>query len=89
MPLSNETTQKIVRKFGKDEHDSGSPQVQVALISERIDQLAGHFKAHKKDNHSRRGLLKMVGKRRRLLTYLKRTDGAAYAKVIKDLGLRG
>ena len=89
MPLSNETTQKIVRKFGKDEHDSGSPQVQVALISERIDQLSGHFKVHKKDNHSRRGLLMMVGKRRRLLTYLKRTDGAAYAKVIKDLGLRG
>ena len=89
MPLSNETTQKIVRKFGKDEHDSGSPQVQVALISERIDQLAGHFKVHKKDNHSRRGLLMMVGKRRRLLTYLKRTDGAAYAKVIKDLWLRG
>ncbi len=89
MPLSSETTQKIVRKFGKDEHDSGSPQVQVALISERISQLTGHFKTHKKDHHSRRGLLMMVGKRRRLLTYLKRTDGAAYAKVIKDLGLRG
>ena len=89
MPLSNETTQKIIRKFGKDEHDSGSPQVQVALLSERIDELTDHFKAHKKDYHSRRGLLKMVSTRRRLLSYLKRTDAAAHTKVIKDLGLRG
>lgn len=88
MPLSTETTKKIIKKYGKDEKDSGSPQVQVALLTERINQLTEHFKTHKKDHHGRRGLLKMVGQRRRLLTYITRTDAVGYDKLINDLGLR-
>jgi small subunit ribosomal protein S15 len=70
------------------ETDTGSTRVQVALLSERITYLTDHFRAHKKDHHSRRGLLKMVGRRRRLLDYLKRTDVDAYRKIIQELGLR-
>jgi small subunit ribosomal protein S15 len=68
--------------------DTGSPEVQVAVLTERINYLTDHFRAHAKDHHSRRGLLKMVGKRRRLLDYLKRTNLAAYRKLIDELGLR-
>ena len=70
------------------EHDTGSPEIQVALLTERINQLTEHFKVHKKDHHSRRGLLKMVGKRRRLLEYLKGKDVARYQALISELGLR-
>ena len=77
-----------VAKYRKNESDTGSTEVQVALLTERINYLTDHFRTHAKDHHSRRGLLKMVGKRRRLLDYLKRTDLEAYRKIIADLGLR-
>lgn len=77
-----------IAKYRADAADTGSPPVQIALLTERINYLASHFKSHVKDNHSRRGLLKMVGKRRRLLTYLKRTDVERYRQIITDLGLR-
>ena len=79
---------KIVREYQTHEGDTGSPQVQVALLTQRINDLTEHFKTHKKDNHSRRGLLKMVGQRRRLLNYLSRTEHDRYLKLIADLGLR-
>ena len=77
-----------IAKYQANAEDTGSPPVQIALLTERINYLASHFKSHVKDNHSRRGLLKMVGKRRRLLTYLKRTDVERYRQIITDLGLR-
>jgi small subunit ribosomal protein S15 len=79
---------KIIKKYQLHENDRGSAPVQVALITARIDDLRGHFDAHKKDHHSRRGLLKMVGRRRRLLEYLKNTDVERYRELIADLGLR-
>lgn len=77
-----------IEKYRESESDSGSSQVQVAVLTERINYLNGHFRKHAKDHHSRRGLLKMVGRRRRLLDYLKRTDVERYRKLISDLGLR-
>jgi small subunit ribosomal protein S15 len=77
-----------VEKYRKNKSDTGSTEVQVALLTERINYLTDHFRAHAKDHHSRRGLLKMVGKRRRLLDYLRRTDLEGYRKIITDLGLR-
>ena len=77
-----------VQKYRTHETDSGSTRVQVALLTERINYLTDHFRAHKKDHHGRRGLLKMVGQRRRLLNYLKRTDVDDYRKIVQDLGLR-
>lgn len=79
---------KIIEKFKQHDGDTGSPEVQVALLTDRISHLTEHFKTHKKDNHSRRGLLKMVGNRRSLLDYLKKTNVDRYKKLIKDLGLR-
>ena len=79
---------KIITEFGRVPNDTGSPEVQVALLSARIDQLSEHFKAHKQDHHSRRGLLKMVNQRRSLLAYLKKKDVARYQTVIERLGLR-
>ena len=79
---------KIIKKYQLHENDRGSAPVQVALITARIDDLRGHFDAHKKDHHSRRGLLKMVGRRRRLLEYLKNNDVERYRALIADLGLR-
>jgi len=79
---------KIIEKFRTAENDTGSPEVQVALLSARISQLTGHFETHKKDHHSRRGLLKLVGQRRRLLDYLKNKDVARYRKLITELNLR-
>ncbi len=78
----------LVEKFRTHERDTGSPEVQVALLTERIVYLTEHFKMHKKDHHSRRGLLKLVGQRRRLLDYLKGKDGARYKKLIEGLGIR-
>lgn len=78
----------IIRRFGKDERDTGAPAVQVALLTARITELTEHLRAHNKDHHSRRGLLKLVGQRRRLLDYVKRSDLEAYRKLIADLGLR-
>ena len=77
-----------VQKYRVHETDTGSARVQVAVLTERINYLTDHFRQHAKDHHSRQGLLKMVGKRRRLLTYMKRTDVDGYRKIIKDLGLR-
>jgi small subunit ribosomal protein S15 len=77
-----------VQRFRDHETDTGSTRVQVALLTERINYLTDHFRAHAKDHHSRRGLLKMVGRRRRLLDYLRRTDVDGYRKIIQDLGLR-
>jgi small subunit ribosomal protein S15 len=77
-----------VQKYRSHETDTGSTRVQVALLTERINYLTDHFRAHKKDHHGRRGLLKMVGKRRRLLNYLKRTDVDGYRTIVSELGLR-
>ena len=88
MALAKETKEQIVSDFRTHEADTGSPQVQVALLSKRINELTDHFKIHKKDNHSRRGLLKMVSQRRSLLDYLKRKDIERYHEVVTRLGLR-
>jgi small subunit ribosomal protein S15 len=88
MPLSIDQKSAVVAKYQRAKGDTGSPEVQVALLSERISSLGGHFEAHKKDHHSRRGLLKMVNQRRKLLDYLKQEDQSRYAKLIADLGLR-
>jgi small subunit ribosomal protein S15 len=89
MALSKEQKVDVIGKYQKHEGDSGSPEVQIALLTERINTLSGHFKSHGKDHHSRRGLLKMVGQRKRLLAYLKKKDLEGYRALIKDLGIRG
>lgn len=86
--LKPESKRDIVGKYRRHGDDTGSPEVQVALLTERINHLADHLKGHAKDFHSRRGLLKMVGHRRRLLAYLERTDVAAYRRLVESLGLR-
>jgi small subunit ribosomal protein S15 len=80
--------EQIISEFRRHEHDSGSPEVQVALITKRIEYLTEHFKAHAKDHHSRRGLLMLVGQRRRLLEYLRQKDATRYRALIERLGLR-
>jgi small subunit ribosomal protein S15 len=86
--LATERKQEIIGKFRSHDTDTGSPEVQIALLSERIVTLTEHFRTHQKDHHSRRGLLKMVGQRRRLLDYLKSRDVERYRKVIQSLGIR-
>ena len=88
MPLTRQKKVEIVDTYRTHDSDTGSPEVQIALLSERINCLTDHFKVHAKDHHSRRGLLKMVGKRRRLLDYLKATDVSRYRVVIEKLGIR-
>ena len=88
MSLTKDETLEVVKKFGKDEKDTGSTAVQIALLTKRIEDLQGHFKTHKKDNHSRTGLLQIVSDRKKLLTYLKKSDLQAYSKLVKDLKLR-
>ena len=88
MSLAKEVKETIVGQFKQHEGDTGSPEVQVALLTKRIVELTEHFKTHKKDHHSRRGLLVMVGRRRRLLDYLKAKDEGRYNEIIKKLGLR-
>jgi small subunit ribosomal protein S15 len=88
MSLNAEAKAAIVAKFARGQADTGSPEVQVALLSAQIDDLQGHFKAHKHDHHSRRGLIRMVNQRRSLLDYLKRKDSDRYASLIQTLGLR-
>ena len=88
MVLTAENKKEIINKFKLHENDTGSPEVQIALLSNRIKYLTDHFKVHKKDHHSRRGLLKLVGQRRRLLNYLKKTDIERYRIIIKELGIR-
>jgi small subunit ribosomal protein S15 len=89
MRLNAEAKANIVERFQRAVGDTGSPEVQVALLSSKISMLTDHLKAHKKDFHSRRGLISMVNQRRNLLAYLKRTDLARYTAVIQDLGIRG
>ena len=79
---------EVIKTYAKKPGDTGSPEVQVAILSERINNLTEHFKSHVKDNHSRRGLLKMVGQRRQLLDYLRRTNEASYKSLIEKLGIR-
>ena len=86
--MTKERKQEIINTYKREENDTGSPEVQVALLTERINELTEHLKIHKKDNHSRRGLLKMVGKRRNLLNYLAKKDENAYKELVKRLGLR-
>jgi len=88
MALTKEDKMDVVKKFGESEDDTGKTEVQIALLTERIKYLTDHLKVHKKDHHSRRGLLKLVGQRRRLLRYLTRKDIMRYRKVINELGLR-
>ncbi len=88
MPIADEKRNEIIKTHKLHEKDTGSSEVQIALLSERISSLTDHFKAHKKDHHSRRGLLKMVSQRRRLLKYLKRKENKRYEEIIKKLGLR-
>lgn len=86
--MDKQTKLDIIKKYGRNEQDTGSPEVQIALLTHRINHLIEHFKTHKKDHHSRRGLLKMVGQRRGLLQYLKDKDIEAYRNLIAELGLR-
>jgi small subunit ribosomal protein S15 len=88
MSLTTERKAELITQFATVSGDTGSPEVQVAILTERINTLTDHFKAHKKDNHSRRGLLKMVSSRRSLLDYLKKKDEARYTKLIGALGIR-
>jgi small subunit ribosomal protein S15 len=88
MTMSKEAKSGIITRHQLHETDSGSPEVQIALLTERINYLTDHFKVHKKDHHSRRGLLKLVGRRRRLLDYLKANKLDRYRAIIKELGLR-
>jgi len=88
MPLTKERKQELVKKFGGHDTDSGKAEVQIAILTETINGLSTHFDAFKKDHHSRRGLLKMVGKRRRLLAYLQKIDMNRYRAIVKDLELR-
>jgi small subunit ribosomal protein S15 len=88
MPATSETKTPIIEAFRAHETDTGSPEVQVALLTDRIRYLTEHFRTHAKDHHSRRGLLKLVGRRRRLLNYIRRKDFARYQEVISRLGIR-
>lgn len=88
MSLTAEQTGKIIAEYGRVPNDTGSPEVQVALLSARITHLTDHFKTHKQDHHSRRGLLKLVNQRKRLLSYLQANDVARYQSLIERLGLR-
>jgi small subunit ribosomal protein S15 len=88
MPLEPGAKQQVITSHRLHDTDTGSPEVQIALLSQRIEYLTGHFKTHKKDHHSRRGLLKLVGQRRRLLDFLKRCDVERYRKIVSTLKLR-
>ena len=89
MALLKEEKSKIIEKFQTGDNDTGSPEVQIALLTENINKLQGHFKAHKKDHHSITGLIRMVNLRRKLLAYLKQKNTEKYTSLIKELGLRG
>ena len=88
MSITPERKHELIKEFATGSEDTGSPEVQVAILSERVSNLTEHFKTHKKDNHSRRGLLKMVSQRRRLLDYVKRVDAKRYQELIGRLGIR-
>ena len=86
--MTKERKQELIETYKRDEKDTGSPEVQISLLTERINELTEHLKVHKKDNHSRRGLLKMVGKRRNLLNYLAKKDEERYKTIVEKLNLR-
>lgn len=88
MALTKEKKEELVKKFGKDQNDTGSIEVQIAILTDEINTLTEHFKKHPKDNHSKRGLLHKVGQRKSLLNYLIKNDVARYRKIVKELGLR-
>ena len=88
MPLTKEVKQELIDKLGRTSTDTGSPEVQVAMLTKRINDLTEHLRTHSKDHHSRRGLLKLVGRRRRFLTYMQKNDLEGYRALIKELGLR-
>ena len=88
MTLTADQKLEVVKQFGKSEGDTGSPEVQIALLTRRINHLTDHLREHKHDHHSRRGLLMLVGQRRRFLNYLQKSDLEGYRKLVKDLGLR-
>jgi small subunit ribosomal protein S15 len=88
MSLTTEVKRELIGQYGRDEADTGSPEVQIALLTRRISDLTAHVQTHAKDHHSRRGLLKLVGQRRRLLNYLQKNDLEGYRKLIQELGLR-
>jgi len=88
MPLVKEQKQELIKKFGKSANDSGSAEVQIAILTERINELSAHFETHKGDHHSRTGLLRMVGKRRKLLEYLQSRNIDRYRKIVEELHLR-
>ncbi|PLX23180.1 MAG: 30S ribosomal protein S15 [Ignavibacteria bacterium] len=88
MPLTKDRKQELIKKFGDHENDSGKAEVQIAILTETINGLSSHFDVNKKDHHSRRGLLKMVGKRRRLLAYLQKVNIERYRTIVKELALR-
>lgn len=88
MALTKDKKLEVVGTYGRSDADTGSPEVQIALLTRRIEELTEHLRTHKKDHHSRRGLLKLVGQRRRLLNYLQQTNLEGYRTLIKDLGLR-
>lgn len=88
MSLTQEKKKELIDKYGRSENDTGSVEVQVAMLTERVNQLTEHLRTHKKDHHSRRGLLMLVGQRRRLLRYLENSDIDRYRQVVADLGLR-
>jgi len=88
VPLTKEAKQELIQRYGRKADDTGSPEVQVALLTARINELTEHLREHKKDHHSRRGLLMLVGQRRRLLNYLNRSDVDRYRGLVQELGLR-
>jgi len=89
MPITKEEKQKIVKKFGSNDQDTGSSEVQIAILTHRIRELTDHVKVHKKDNHTRRGLVQLVSKRKKLLKYLVRQNIDSYVSLVKELGIRG
>jgi small subunit ribosomal protein S15 len=89
MPISKEEKQKYVDQFGKENGDTGSPEVQIAILTHRIRELTDHVKKHKKDHHTRRGLVQLVSKRKKMLKYLMRSNPNSYVKLIKELSIRG
>ena len=88
LSITKERTAELIKEYGKGENDSGSPEVQVAILTERIRNLTEHLKVHKKDNHTRRGLMKLIGKRRGMLKYIKNRDIEEYRALVKKLGIR-
>ena len=89
MPIQKDDKEKYVKKFGKNTNDTGSAEVQIAILTHRIRELTDHVKIHKKDKHTRRGLVQLVSKRKKMLKYLVRSDSKSYIKLIKELSIRG